>query len=241
MKKIALSLISAALLTSSAFAIDYSSYADKASEAQDVASSMPAPSKDFKGFYAGVVAGYGFVKIPTEEKDLSVKGLNGGLNLGYMAPLGTSGVFLGLDLTLTLNGDKGTQLREQVDAAGVRDNWNTVFRNRNTMEFTARAGYAFKKFMPFVKVGVGSSSTVAKTTHVQVTPGAPPVMVTDFSKRSMRHTGLLLGTGVAFKVSSHILATLDYGCTFYPKKQSRGIDMKKWTNNVVRVGVAYKF
>ncbi|MGL5784931.1 MAG: outer membrane protein [Alphaproteobacteria bacterium] len=252
MKKISYALLGATLLTSVAMASDMTP--------------MPAlsPACNFSGFYSGLTfghaSGHASIKVDPLKLDLAVKGMNGGVFLGYGKELGTSRVYLGLEAAYLMSGEKlevkfSLPNAEAIDAAlnaggdeatvdGVRgavravglDSTELSLKKKSSIEVAARMGIAMNNAMPYVKAGVVNSQFQLKGSVVSA--GAAPAAISE----KMRLNGFVVGAGVDLKVSRNMMMGLGYTYTTYKHftKNARVQDIMPVSHNVMfRLGYAF--
>jgi outer membrane immunogenic protein len=102
----------------------------------------PAPAFSWSGFYAGGLAGYGWDKAKTDNRNFDADGISGGLFAGYSVQLGNN-VVAGIEGDGTYgkqNGSGGTP------NTSVENDWNGTVRGR--------LGYAMDRFMVYGTGGV---------------------------------------------------------------------------------------
>lgn len=260
MNKKCVSCLLPMLIMSSAFATE----APSSSNIPSYSESLPAGPYicDFKGWSVGTVLGYGFSNIPRKDQELrklmgdfKPRGFSGGLTLGYMRPFsssGSKGVFWGFDVTGIVSGEKHSKnasntldLHDLDPTIPVGTMGNMTAKSNSKIKYSLegalRAGYALKRFMPFVRLGFKS---LGAGFNFNYSAQAAGVEVVGSDKMRQTFTGLLLGAGVGYKVSSRVILGLDYSAAFYsPKKKKFKMDegVKKWMQNAFRLTAAYKF
>ena len=109
---------------------------------------LPAPACSFSGFYGGVALGYGVTDSALSNRGdvvhFSVKGPLGGLFLGYGQEVGSSRVYLGLEFSALLSGEKGELKKIKL-------------KKVSTVEIAPRFGVVLNNALVYVKVGFVSS------------------------------------------------------------------------------------
>ncbi len=121
MKKISYALVGATLLMSMAMASDMKP--------------MPAlsPKCDFSGFYSGLTFGHASgnsnVKVDPVAFDFALKGMNGGVFLGFGKKLGTSRVYLGIEVAYLRSGEKLETEFSLPPTAAINTAFNTAVTN----------------------------------------------------------------------------------------------------------------
>ncbi|MGL4426845.1 MAG: outer membrane protein [Alphaproteobacteria bacterium] len=235
MKKISYALVGATLLTSAAMASDMTP--------------MPAlsPKCNFSGFYSGLTfghaSGHSSLKVDPVKLDLALKGMNGGVFLGYGKELGTSRVYLGLEAAYLMSGEK---MEAKFDlpataAAPVSGEAKASFKKKSSLEVAARMGIAMNNAMPYIKAGIVNSQFQLKgSVAPSVAAGAPLVPVA-FSEK-MRLNGLVVGAGIDLKVSRNMMMGLGYTYTTYKafEKNANVKNLKPVSHNVMfRLGYAF--
>lgn len=233
MKKISCALMGATLLTSMAMASD--------------ASPMPAlsPASNFSGFYSGLTFGQGSghstIEIDSVKSDFALKGMNGGVFLGYGKELGTSRVYLGLEAAYLMSGEKleakfelpGTPRTSKV----LGDAVEISLKKKRSLEIAARVGVVMNNTMPYIKIGVASSQFQLKGSSLIPSGGTSSPL--DGKKRS---NGLVVGTGIDLKISRNMMMGLGYTYTAYKAftKNANVQDMKPVSHNVMfRLGYVF--
>lgn len=234
MKKISYALMGATLLTSVAMASDVTP--------------MPAlsPVCNFSGFYSGLTfghaSGHSRLKANPVELDFALKGMNGGVFLGYGKELSTSRVYLGLEAAYLMSGEKlETKFNLPATATDrVSGEVKASLKKKSSLEVAARVGIAMNNALPYVKVGVVNSQFQLKGSVAPSVAAAPLVPVAVSEK--MRLNGLVVGAGIDLKLSRNMMMGLGYTYTTYKhfRKNANIQDVKPVSHNVMfRLGYAF--
>ncbi|MGL5720520.1 MAG: outer membrane protein, partial [Alphaproteobacteria bacterium] len=200
----------------------------------------------FSGFYSGLTighaSGHSNVKVDPVKLDLALKGMNGGVFLGYGKELGTSRVYLGLEAAYLMSGEK---MEAKFDlpataAAPVSGEVKASFKKKSSLEVAARMGIAMNNAMTYIKAGIVNSQFQLKGSIAPSVAAAPLVPVA-FSEK-MRLNGLVVGAGIDLKVSRNMMMGLGYTYTTYKafNKNPNVKDIKPFSHNVMfRLGYAF--
>ncbi len=199
-------------------------------------SNVASKTPDFSGFYLGGGVGYssqkasGNFKTATHQGkyNLTPKGFKGGVFVGYGHMLGSSPIYLGLEVGYTFG-----QSKEKVSGniGGVPA--SLELKNKGGLEGAARLGIAFKNVMPYIKVGVAQ----CKRSWDLTVNGSS-------RKKNEKFTALSLGLGFNTMVSRNIMIGFDYTYINYPKKEdTNGANTLKVNQKENRIcaTLAYKF
>lgn len=132
---------------------------------------------------------------------LSAQGISGGIHVGYGYQYLCS--YFGLDVDFSIH--------QLVDHLKVNKGTNYDFSNHHlrikkdyTLDLSFRCGYIFGRTMPFLRAGIAFSRWGIKTTYPSLaTLGALGIRPTHHNHKNK--VGFLVGTGVDFKYSSHII------------------------------------
>jgi outer membrane immunogenic protein len=214
MKKISYALLGTALLTSVA------AQAEEPTSTGSVSVGTSAPACNFSGFYLGLGLGYDSTSgkiegtstaagASTSDNRLSVmKGVNGGVFAGYGKEMGASRVYLGLEASYLLSGEK-------VNHEDLQVTFST--KKKDTLELAFRLGVAMNNALPYVKVGFANSKFEFSSLAYNA---AVPSVFGPF-KESKRLNGFLVGTGIDLKVSRNMMMGLGYTYTMYKDQKSK--------------------
>ncbi|MGL4824819.1 MAG: outer membrane protein, partial [Alphaproteobacteria bacterium] len=206
----------------------------------------------------GHASGHSSLKIDPVRFDLALKGMNGGVFLGYGKELGTSRVYLGLEAAYLMSGEKmeikfdlpGTPAVAGVPAAGgapailaapavLGDTVELSLKKKNSIEVAARMGIAMNNAMPYIKAGIVNSQFQLKgSVAPSVAAGGAPA---PFSEK-VRLNGLVVGAGIDLKVSRNVMMGLGYTYTTYKafEKNANVKNLKPVSHNVMfRLGYAF--
>ncbi|MGL5720519.1 MAG: outer membrane protein [Alphaproteobacteria bacterium] len=134
MKKISYALTGATLLASVAMASDMKP--------------VPAlsPKCDFSGFYSGLTfghaSGHSNVKVDPVKFDFALKGMNGGVFLGFGKKLGINRFYLGIEAAYLRSGEKLETEFSLPPTASINTAFNTAVTNVAAANAVARTGAA---------------------------------------------------------------------------------------------------
>lgn len=233
MKKVTYVLLASAFLTSAATAMT----TDTAGSAD------PKTCANFNGFYAGWLVGYGSGSGNTKSyitdgatgaviggvTQPSIDGWNTGVVIGYGKHMGSSKVYLGLDLNYTFDNEVGRSYGIKV-------------QEKDSLELALRVGAVMANALPYIKAGILNAKVEGKYTN-------PDNNVHQYLND--RLNGWLVGGGVDFKVSQHVVCGLDYTYsslptkgkpyTFGPALVDTNNTKTQINDNKVRLKIAYQF
>lgn len=231
MKKITYALLASTFLVSAASA-----------EADSSASADPKTCANFNGFYAGWLIGYGSGSgntksyttdpagaIRSNNSQISIDGWNTGITAGYGKAMGNK-VYLGLDLNYTFDSAQGKAAAIKVD-------------EKDSFELAARVGGIVANALPYIKFGYINA-------HVNGQYQGP----TGGNRKYLddRLNGWLVGAGIDFKISAHLVGGLDYTYSHLPGHGKPLVyavaggnetfnSKTQLDDNKVRVKIAYQF
>ena len=190
------------------------------------------------GFYAGANLGYGWGKtedtLNPEAAKQDMEGMTGGFQVGHNWQLANNTV-LGLETSFSLNDIKEDWSDSSTSPYSAYYGKDAI---KNSGTLTAKAGYAFDKFLPYVTAGV----TVAKTDH---TLGCDPALVsatkgcgiTYETSNSNVSVGTTVGAGLAYKANENLSTSLEYAYTnlgtdavYLADPNSPSMDERKFKN-----------
>lgn len=228
-------------------------------------SSLGADKNDFGGFYIGANFGGGFgstnttlstfdtfagvVLISKREQDLAVKGVRGGIHLGYDYMV-TDMLLLGIEAF----GDFSSHTGSLNHDFPVGDNFTLKLRRREAFGAAFRFGLKLtESTAPYLKIGVESAKWDMQFSTPDNGVGAYDIVSNISSKK--RHTGLVLGLGLETKVAKNWRLGLEWNFTKYNKPndltlsgQNNGANQPVATSkardlitNDFRVRISYKF
>ncbi|MGL5784797.1 MAG: outer membrane protein [Alphaproteobacteria bacterium] len=203
-------------------------------------SNVASKAPDFSGFYLGGGVGYssqkasGNFKTSTHQgnSNLTPKGFKGGVFVGYGHTLGSTPIYLGLEVGYTF-GQSKEKVSGNIGGTGALVLASFELKNKGGLEGAARLGIAFKNVMPYIKVGVAQ----CKRSWDLTVNGSP-------RKKNEKFTALSLGLGFNTMVSRNIMIGLDYTYINYPKKEyTSGANTLKINQKENRIcaTLAYKF
>jgi opacity protein-like surface antigen len=187
---------------------------------------VPCPCPQaFQGFHLGGNIGYGFggakvtqasnfpgTNVPTARTtdNIRVKGVDGGLNLGYTHRFCNFG--LGLEGVFNWTNSKGINTTGQVFPNGSTTASTQRIKLNNSFQLRANFSYIFNRIAPKIILGWDSS----KWTRFF---SAENVFNTSFNAtQKKRYNGFLFGAGVDFLLTSYLIAGAEYTCIVSGKK-----------------------
>lgn len=179
----------------------------------------------FQGFHVGGNIGYGFggakvtqfdifpgVTSPTvyTTENISVKGIDGGLNLGYTHRFDNFG--LGLEGVFNWTDSKGRNTTLQVFPSGTISASDTNIKLNNSIQARANFSYVFNHIAPKIIFGWDNSKW---TRFFSV----ENVLNATFNATQEKHyNGFLSGVGVDFLLNQHLIAGVEYTCIISEKR-----------------------
>jgi outer membrane immunogenic protein len=181
---------------------------------------------NWTGFYAGIVAGYGFGSSDwsaVASASNKPKGAMAGGTVGYNWQTGA--IVLGLEGDFSWSGVKGSATCAGAFTCETSNGWLATFRGR--------AGYAIDRWLPYVTLG-GAYGNVKATTSVAGLSAST----------SKDQLGWTAGAGVEYAFAGNWSAKLEY---LYVDLGSFDTGPAPFVNNVsfkesiVRAGLNYKF
>ena len=198
---------------------------------------VPGCPKAFQGFHLGGNIGYG-VGVANQKffgttgtvqsgskNNLGIKGVDGGIGVGYTHRLGNWA--LGLAFDANWANSKG-QLTTAFDADAAAANSVQGVRTlkgrlKNALQLYARTGYVIGgQVMPFIGLGWDNASWNQSVRQTQTDAAGVPH---DFSQsRSKRLNGFMWKLGVDFLATKHVVLGFEYTGTIYGKKTFAGVD-----------------
>lgn len=169
----------------------------------------------WSGFYAGVFAGYGFgSEADFGPATVDMEGFIGGLTVGYNLQ---TGVFVfGVEL------DGGYSLIDSDTGPGAFN-----VRNHYLVTAAGRIGYAFDRFLPFIKAGAAYGDL-----RVRTAGGAE----TEDSR-----LGYVLGGGLEYAFSGGWSAKIEYNYVSISGFEVPAAGDTDFTANIVKLGLNYRF
>lgn len=175
--------------------------------------------RDFGGFYIGGNLGYGFgnttaltggvgddAVFQSQKNNLSVKGIKGGLHVGYGWMVQRL-FYVGVEAYGKLSNMEGNQQAYpgQAGALAVAAA-NSTWKAKHTNSFGAalRLGGVINSMLTYVKVGIESAAWKFEQAHSRGVFGATPEtnLVTD--SKSRRLTGIPFGIGMEAKLTERL-------------------------------------
>lgn len=222
------------LLAASVAALMVSGTAAKAADIVHYQEPEFKPAFSWTGLYGGGTLGWGWaeskVKVKGSDgkqiakKKLKPDGVMGGIFAGYNFQF-TDAILLGVDTDFNFS-DASERKTLGKYTVGVRQRWNGATR--------LRAGYAFDRFLPYVAVGVSYADIKLRSAGV----GSPMA-------KSKTRAGWNVGAGLDYAMTDHIFLRGEYRFSDFGKKKYAAVDSTrdkvKYTENDIRLGVAYKF
>jgi len=188
------------------------------------------------GLYGGAQMGWGWADAKSKmkkdkavlgKKSLSPEGVMGGIYAGYNYQF-SDAIILGLDTDFVFSdlGDK-KKVKALDGTLGARELWNGATR--------LRAGYTWDRFLPYVAAGVSYGSLRNSYSEGD----------DERSSRTKTRAGWNAGAGLDYAMTDHIILRGEYRFTDFGKDTSKIAPdekySKKWKQNDIRLGVAYKF
>ncbi|MDB5509771.1 MAG: Opacity protein [Hyphomicrobiales bacterium] len=189
---------------------------------------MDAMTVDWRGPYAGVIAGYGRARARTSDgivtESLTSDGAMGGIYAGRNFAFGN----------LVVGFEGSTSLTDWEGSGTVPGTLNAQnYRNYIEADVRGRLGYSFGRFLPFVAGGVawGRSEQIDRATGSQ--RGRIPT------------EAWTLGAGVDYMIADNLSARVEY----QHQRTMKNVDVflngvildQKRNADLFRVGVAYHF
>ncbi len=183
---------------------------------------MPlALQANFTGLYGGLHAGLqtGKAKINSNYDDPftavgahhasrhSLEGFIGGLHLGYGKQF-ENNFYLGLELGGRFHGTQNDENRViNAGAFGNGTNQKITVKNQGSFDISVKAGYAFDRFLPYMKAGLEVSRY--KVDFGGVTGSLQP------SSSSKTLKGFKAALGFDYKMTENWIFGFEYAHTFY--------------------------
>ncbi|MGN6670030.1 MAG: outer membrane protein [Candidatus Nucleicultricaceae bacterium] len=223
---------------------------------------LGADKNDFGGFYMGANFGGGFgstnstlstfdLLLPapltsTREQDLAVKGVRGGIHLGYDYMV-TEMLLVGLEAFGDFSSHTGSVRQNIV----LGDNYTLTLRRREAFGAAFRLGLKLtESTVPYLKIGVES----AKWDMQFSSPSIGFDLVSSASSKK-RHTGLVLGLGLETRVAKNWRLGVEWNFTKYNKPNDLSLSgtntgfnqplatakSRDLITNDFRVRISYKF
>jgi opacity protein-like surface antigen len=210
--------------------------ANWASAADNTPGTPPANcQKAFEGFHLGGNLGYGVgvgnQKVSLDQGNgssestsnrLGVRGVDGGVGVGYTKRFGNFALGLAFDANWT--GVSGSHTDTDVIGATATQGATTSqtslkARLRNSLQLYARMGYVIGgQAMPFIKLGWSNDQWRHKATIS--TTGEDSIS----AKKSKRLNGFLWGLGVDFLAWKHVVVGFEYTGTIAGKEKFKSSD-----------------
>ncbi|MBY0462591.1 MAG: outer membrane beta-barrel protein [Alphaproteobacteria bacterium] len=198
---------------------------------------VPGCPKAFQGFHLGGNIGYGVgvanqkfdgttgVVHTNSKNNLGIKGVDGGIGVGYTHRLGNWA--LGLAFVANWASSKG-QLTTAFDsntAAANRVKGTRTLKGRlkNALQLYARTGYVIGgQVMPFIGLGWDNASWNQSISETQTNAAGVPH--TFSQSRSKRLNGFMWKLGVDFLATKHVVLGFEYTGTIYGKKTFKEVN-----------------
>lgn len=190
---------------------------------QEAVPDAPAQITNWSGAYIAGIAGYESAKGHNEHLNVNTFGGPGGTydHKGdggiYGAAIGynwefNNGVVVGAELGIR----SGTKLDDGGAFAIYNNTTETSLQYLGTAK--ARLGYDAGRWMPYVTAGVATG----KMTSTQIY--SPPALTATKWKSSKQATGYVVGAGVDYRVSKHVVIGVEYNYTDLGKVKFGGLD-----------------
>lgn len=226
---------------------------------------LGADKSDFGGFYVGANFGGGFGStnstlstfdlqlvnplISKREQDLAVKGVRGGIHLGYDYMV-TEMMLIGLEAF----GDFSSHTGSVKHVFPNGDDFSLTLRRRDAFGAALRLGLKLtESTAPYLKIGVESAKWDMQFSTPDNGVGAYDIASNVSSKK--RHTGLVLGLGLETRVAKNWRFGVEWNFTKYNKPNDlslRGnvfggveplatVKARDLITNDFRVRISYKF
>ena len=213
------------LIAGSAFAADLPGPVYKGPPPAPVA----LPTFSWTGFYIGAGAGFNVLStndvIPAYPSNFTMSStgfaIGGKVGYNYQMP---SNIVVGLEAAGIATFNNSSHL------TGLGGELYTVKQNFQG-DVVARLGYAFDRFMPYIKGGVAFANL--NDLHYS----------TGFGSKSATFTGWTVGAGLDYALTDNWIIGLDYAYSAYPRKRFvyAGPNTLRPNTNTVLATVSYKF
>lgn len=198
---------------------------------------VPGCPKAFQGFHLGGNIGYG-VGVANQKfaarsgnlaevskNNLGIKGVDGGIGVGYTHRFGNWALGLAFDANWANSSGKLTTAfdTDVTNANSVKGIRTLKGRLKNALQLYARTGYVIGgQVMPFIGLGWDNASWSQTLRQEQTNAAGVPH---DFSQsRSKRLNGFMWKLGVDFLATKHVVLGFEYTGTIYGKKTFSGVD-----------------
>ncbi len=218
-------VMATSLLVGSAFAADLPGPVYKGAPPAPVS----APAFSWTGFYVGADAGFNALAtndvIPGYPSNFTLSStafaIGGKAGYNYQMP---SNVVVGLEAAGTFVFNNSTHL-----TGGGGGETYTVKENFQG-DVVAKLGYAFDRFMPYIKGGVAFANL-------------DDLHYSGSTSKSATYTGWTVGAGIDYALTDNWIIALDYAYASYPKKQFvyGGPNTLRPSTNTVLASLSYKF
>lgn len=226
MKKIALALLTSALVSAPAM----------------------AASKEFHGFHVGVNGGYGIGSGKTDQNflipiapgnqfnsvDLGLKGFRGGLQFGYDFML-TNAFLIGLEASGDFSNLQGSQTRQRAGGGNLLVTDEYRLKRSDSFGIAARlGGIIHNHFLAYVKVGVETAKwTVDLKTNDRIN-----FDIKSSDSKKKRLTGFVTGVGFETKLDKHWYLGGEWTYTMY--KDAPQLSLAGNPGGVLNISQNYK-
>lgn len=191
------------------------------------------PEASFDGFYVGFQGGYGFDQMRENhsgrgKKSTLLKGGEGGVMAGYGATF--ANIYVGAEIEGSLADENG-----KVSVA----NGKHEYQKEGSYGATLRVGGAvMDRLLLYGRLGY-------QRAHFDLSSNRPSDVPASSVSSSKALNGILFGLGADYLLSDNWVVRADYGYTVFSEwkytDSANGIATIKPRENLVRLGVAYKF
>ena len=219
-------VMATSLLAGSAFAADLPGPVYKGAPPAPVS----VPTFSWTGFYIGAGAGFNALAthdvIPAYPSNFTLSStafaIGGKAGYNYQMP---SNIVLGLEAAGAFTFNNSSHF------SGFPGETYTVKQNFQG-DVVAKLGYAFDRFMPYIKGGVA----FANLNNLHYNTGT-------FGSRSATFTGWTVGAGIDYALTDNWIIGLDYAYASYPSKRFvyGGPNTLRPNTNTVLASLSYKF
>jgi opacity protein-like surface antigen len=198
-------------------------FADVGGEGKGSASQVQAECpKAFEGFYIGGNIGYGTASIKHQfrspagtfraHSNLSAKGVDGGLGVGYMHRICAWAFGLAFDANWA--GTKGNSKVDFPPILGQPSYAHSSVRLKNSLQLYGKLGYVLRDMaLPFIALGWDNSQW-KESASIRLGP-----LFTNHASKSKRLNGLLWKVGMDFLATRSIIFGFEYTGTIAQRQK----------------------